>query len=177
LNGDGIDDFVFGNQALDRVTVQYGETKQRFVQDRHDGLLAPGAVATADLNGDGLPDLVVANSGANTVLVYPGLGHGQFGPAQSFFTGTDPVGITIASLNDDLIPDPANPTRLIDPTPDLVVANEGSNDVTVLLGQGQGAHWTLTNGPRLRLFDPLSGVTGIGPVATTVHDVNDDGIP
>jgi hypothetical protein len=177
LNGDGIDDFVFGNEALDRVSVTFGQSGQRVIGDRHDGLLAPGAVRTADLNGDGILDLVVANSGANTVLVYLGTGHGQFAPAQSFFAGTDPVGITIASLDDDLVPDPANPTRRIDPTPDLVVANEGSNDVTVLLGQGQGAHWTLTNGPRLRLFDPASGQFGIGPVATTVHDVNGDGMP
>src|SRR5262249_38959965 len=70
-----------------------------------------------------------------------------------------------------------DPTRLIDPTPDLVVANQGSNDVTVLLGQGQGADWTLTNGPRLRLFDPASGQVGLGPVATTVQDVTGDGIP
>ena len=54
----------------------------------------------ADLNGDGIPDLIVANSGGNNVLVYPGLGNGQFGPAvnggHGFFTGTDPVGITVA---------------------------------------------------------------------------------
>jgi hypothetical protein len=177
LNGDGTDDFVFGNEALDRVSVTFGQAGQRIVGDRHDGLLAPGAVRTADLNGDDILDLVVANSGANTVLVYLGTGNGQFGPAQSFFAGTNPVGLTIASLEDDLVPDPANPARLIDPTPDLVVANEGSNDVTVLLGQGQGTHWTLTNGPRLRLFDPGSRQSGIGPVATSVHDVNGDGMP
>src|SRR5262249_6652830 len=77
----------------------------------------------------------------------------------------------------DLVPDPANPARMIDPTPDLVVSNQGSNDVTVLLGQGQGAHWTLTNGPRLRLFDPATGQSGVGPVSTTVQDVTGDGIP
>ena len=65
-------------------------------RDRSSGLLAPGAVALADLNGDGIPDLIVANSGSNNVLVYPGLGNGQFGPelngGKGFFTGTDPVG-------------------------------------------------------------------------------------
>jgi hypothetical protein len=177
LNGDGQDDFVFGDEALDRVSVTFGQSGQHIVGDRHDGLLAPGAVGTADLNGDGIPDLVVANSGANSVLVYLGTGHGQFGPAQSFFAGTNPVGFTIALLNDDLVPDPAHPGRLIDPTPDLVVANQGSNDVTVLLGQGQGAHWALSNGPRLRLFDPATGQSGIGPVSTTVQDVTGDGIP
>jgi hypothetical protein len=164
LNGDGTDDFVFANEAQDRVSVAYGQSSPRIVGDRRDGLLAPGAVRTADLNGDGLPDLVVANSGANSVLVYLGTGDGQFGLARSFFAGTDPVGITIADLNGD-------------GSPDLVVANQGSNDVTVLLGQGQGTNWTLTNGPRLRLFDPVSGQSGIGPISTTVRDVTGDGIP
>ena len=54
----------------------------------------------ADLNGDGKPYLIVANSGGNNVLVYPGLGNGQFGRelngGKGFFTGTDPVGVTVA---------------------------------------------------------------------------------
>src|SRR5207302_196844 len=89
-------------------------------------------------------------------LVYLGLGNGQFAPARSFFAGTNPVGITIADLNGDGIPD-------------LVAANEGSNDVTILLGQGQALGWTLVPGPRLR--------AGAGPVSTTVHDLTGDGIP
>src|SRR5262249_43068782 len=69
---------------------------------------------------------------------------------------TDPVGVTVADLNDDKIPD-------------LVVANHGSNDVSVLLGQGQGSSWTLT--PLVRLK------TDAGPTATVVRDVNGDKIP
>src|SRR5262249_11138859 len=116
-----------------------------------------GAVKLADLNGDGLPDLIVANSGSNTVLVYRGLAPGQFGPAQRFFAGTNPVGITVADLNGDQVPD-------------LVIANAGSNDVSVLLGQGTGAGWTMTYGPRVN-------TGGQGPTATVVQDVTGDGIP
>lgn len=163
LNGDGRDDFIFGNEALDRVTVQYS-LPQTFeaaagpgvwTQERSDGVLAPGAVNTADLNSDGRLDLVIANSGANNVLVYLGTSDGQFTAARSFFAGTNPTGLTIQDLNDD--------TRL-----DLVVANEGSNDVTVLLGQGQGSAWSLSPGPRLH--------AGAAPVSTTVSDVTGDGI-
>jgi hypothetical protein len=53
--------------------------------------------------------------------------------------------------------------------PDLVVANKGSNDVSILFGQGQGDSWTLVPGPRLQV--------GLGPVATAVADVNGNGIP
>ena len=72
-------------------------TRPTVLGDRSSGLLAPGAVKLADLNGDGIPDLIVANSGSNNVLVYPGLGDGQFGPAlnggHGFFTGTNPTGL------------------------------------------------------------------------------------
>jgi hypothetical protein len=156
LNGDGKPDFVFADQSLDRVAVQFSRTGTNFSQDRSDGLLAPGSVSAADLNGDGIPDLVVANSGGNDLLVYLGLGGGLFAPAQTYFVGTNPAGVTFADLNGDGIPD-------------LVVADEGSNDLFVLLGRGRGANWGLVNGPRL--------LAGDGPVSTTVQDVNSDGIP
>jgi hypothetical protein len=166
LNGDGRPDFVFADEALDHVSVQFSQSSRRFTQDRSDGLLAPGAVSTADLNGDGVQDLVVANSGGNNVLVYLGTGDGQFGPAHTFFAGTNPAAITIQDLNGD---------GLLD----LVVANEGSNDVTLLLGQArlspEGEQWTLTPGPRVHS-------AGQGPDSTLVQDITGpgglpDGIP
>ena len=52
------------------------------------------------------------------------LENGQFGPGakrrQGVLTGTDPVGVTIASPNG---------------RPDLVIANRGSNQVSILLNQ------------------------------------------
>src|SRR5262249_44134511 len=136
LNGDGRKDLIFGNESLDRVSVEYGGAGTNVVGDRSSGILAPGAVSTADLNGDGRPDLIVANSGGNSVLVYPGIGNGQFGARREFFAGTGPISVTVQDLNGDRIPD-------------LVVANAGSNDVSILRGQGKGAAWTLTPGPRL----------------------------
>ena len=140
LTGNGTKDFIYANQGLDHVVVDYGGG-QRLSVGASSGLLAPGAVALADLNGDGIPDLIVANSGGNNVLVYPGLGNGQFGPAlnggQGFFTGTDPVGVTVANLNG---------------RPDLVVADRGSNDVTILLNQATAdGSFTFVPGPRLNL--------------------------
>ncbi|MCI0461354.1 MAG: VCBS repeat-containing protein, partial [Gemmataceae bacterium] len=156
LNGDGQDDFVFGNQALDRVSVHYSQPGQEFVRDRQDGLLAPGAVATADLNQDDLPDLIVANGGGNSVLVYLGLGGGEFAASRSFFAGTNPVGITVSELDGD-------------GNLDLVIADQGSNDVSILFGQRGPSGWTLLPGPRLH--------AGVGPVATVVQDINEDAIP
>ena len=56
-----------------------------------------------------------------------------------------------------------------DGRPDLVVANKGSNDVSILLNQPQGNSITFTPGPRLK--------AGSGPVSTVVQDVTGDGIP
>ncbi len=103
------------------------------------------------MNDDGIPDLIVANSGSNNVLIYPGLGNGQYGPAvndgHGYFTGTNPVGITVAYLTGIAYPD-------------LVIANEGSNDVSILLNQ---TNFNFTDGPRLN-------AGGLGPVSTVVGD-------
>ncbi len=118
-------------------------------------------MALADLNGDGIPDLIVANSGSNNVLIYPGLGNGQFGPAinggHGYFVGTDPVGITVADLSG--------------PLPDLVVADKGSNQVSILLNQSQqGGTISFSAGPRLN-----SG--GSGPVSTVVGNFTGGAYP
>ena len=157
LTGNGVPDFVFADQSLNRVSVVYGTTGQNanspaVIGNQTTGVLAPGAVLLKDLNGDGIPDLIVANSGGNNVLVYPGLGNGQFGPpvngTKGFPVGTDPTGLTVADLNGQ---------------PDLLVADTGSNDVSVLLGQGSGSSWTMIPGPRVQ--------TDAGPVAMAVGDL------
>ena len=131
----------------------YGTTGQNtsspaVIGSQSTGVLAPGAVKLADLNGDGIPDLIIANN----VLVYPGLGNGQFGSlingAAGFPVGTDPTGLTVADLNGQ---------------PDLLVADTGSNDVSVLLGEGQGSSWTMISGPRVQ--------TDAGPVAMAVGNL------
>ena len=72
LTGHGTKDFIFADQGLDRVVVDYGGGQTTVLGDRSTGLRDPGAVTLADLNSDGIKDLIVANSGNNNVLVYPG---------------------------------------------------------------------------------------------------------
>jgi hypothetical protein len=151
LTGSGSKDVIYADQGLDRVVVDYGAGGTTVLGDHATGLLDPGAVKLADLNGDGIPDLIVANSGSNNMLIYPGLGNGQFGPAinggNGYFVGTNPVGITVANLTGKL--------------PDLVVADKGSNQVSILLNKSQGGNISFELGPRLN-----SG--GVGPVSTVV---------
>ena len=153
LTGHGSKDIIYADQGLDRVTVDYGAGQSAVLADQSTGLLQPGAVALADLNGDGIPDLIVANSGSNNVLIFPGLGNGQFGPGindgKGYFVGTNPVGITVADLTGSGLPD-------------LVIADKGSNQVSILLNTSQkGGPISFAAGPRLN-----SG--GSGPVATVV---------
>src|SRR5262249_6392898 len=160
LTGNGQPDFIYADQGLDRVTVQYGGRPGRVLANRSDGLLSPGAVQLADLNGDGIPDLIVADSGSNNILIYPGQGNGQFGPAlndgHGFDAGTDPVGFAVVDLTGDGRAD------------DLVVADAGSNQVSVLLAQGSGASWTMTPGPRIDT-DARPVAVAVGTILNAGH--------
>jgi hypothetical protein len=159
--GNSTPTIVLVEQAHDLIAVQNGPNSQPLVlANRSSGLILPGAPVLADLNGDGIPDLIVPNTGGNNVLVYPGLPGGGFGQAlndgNGFSTGTNPVAVVAADLNGD-------------GRPDLLVADEGSNDISILLNEPQGNGFTFTQGPRLS--------AGSGPVALLYGDFSGNGVP
>jgi len=85
----------------------------------------PLFVAAGDFNGDGMPDIVVANYGSGTISILLGSKSGAFGAASSFAVGTTPYSISVGDFNED--------GQL-----DIAVANNGSGDVSILLGNGTG---------------------------------------
>jgi hypothetical protein len=111
-------------------------------------------VATADLNGDGILDLVAArgyNSG-NSVSVFLGNGDGTFKTPVPYAVGLSPNGIVVADVNGD-------------GKPDLVVPIYAANsNVSVLLGNGDGTFQA-----------PLSMSVDGTPLAVAVGDFNGDG--
>src|SRR6266436_5402770 len=111
----------------------------------------PISVAVGDFNGDGVPDLVVADRVSNNVSVLLGNGDGTFQTPVAFATGTRPQSVAVGDFNGD--------GKL-----DLVVANEGSNNVSVLLGNGDGAFQAAQNFP-----------AGTNPQSVAVGDFNGDG--
>jgi len=67
---------------------------------------SPMAIATADLNGDGILDLVIANSADNTISVLLGNGSGGFTAVvpqnpQNFATPPRPMSLALADVNGD----------------------------------------------------------------------------
>src|SRR3954452_7202476 len=88
---------------------------------------APGSVEVADLNGDGKPDLVVANEQSQNVTVLLGDGRGGFtaAPGSPFAAGQQPNDVAIGDFNRD--------GKL-----DLAFANHEAKHLTVLLGDGRG---------------------------------------
>jgi len=67
----------------------------------------PFSIATADLNGDGKPDLAVANRHSNNVTVLLGNGAGGFSaaPGSPVEVGGEPFSVVTADFNGDGRPD------------------------------------------------------------------------
>jgi FG-GAP-like repeat len=154
LIGNGQEAFVYGDEAQNRVAVVFAPPIPEVYWTQKDGINDPDAVAIADLNGDGLQDVVVANTGSDAILVFLNQGNGQFAGPRSFVTGAGPIGITIQDLNGDGLPD-------------VLVANHRAGTVSVLFGQGMGSAWTLQAGQTLQ--------AGSGPVNVGAVDLNGDG--
>lgn len=84
---------------------------------------SPFGFAAADLDGDGAPDLLVGNTGDDTVSVLTGLGDGSFTSATFGVSGT-PFSLLAAPFDAGASPD--------------LVYSDGVSDVVVLPGNGDG---------------------------------------
>ena len=131
------------------------------VKTYNSGGLQTASLAVADLNGDGQPDLVVANSSAcagcrnGSVGVLLGNGDGTFKKAVTYPAGLVPISVAVADMNGD-------------GKPDVVVTNNqdnGNGSVGLLLGNGDGTFGSVVN--------YASG--GFSPQSVAVADLNGDG--
>ena len=124
----------------------------------------PEALAVADVNGDGKPDIIVVNNAVATVSVLLGNGDGTFKaqtadqaalghgtPAPSYTVGAGVISVTLADLDGDGFLD-------------IVTADFTDNTISVLMNKGNGT------------FQPRTTVlVGNGPDFVTTADMNKDG--
>jgi hypothetical protein len=146
LDSDGREDLVFGTSGTTVGTVlNLGSPS---FSSRVSQPLQAVAVTSADLNGDGLPDLATTVGGSASVEL--NLGGGTFGPAVSYPT----VGAAKAIAAKDLNHDGAS---------DLVIG--GAGGLTILFNAGDGA------------FPDRQDVNiGVDVKAVALADFNGDGV-
>jgi hypothetical protein len=135
LDGDGRCDLVAPNMAEGAVTILFGDGHGHFQGAENPPTPAgpsPFAVAVADVNRDGKPDLVVANySGQSTDPSGDGLtfllndGHGHFRLGPKIQTGRSSGDVAVGDVDGDGYPD-------------AVTVNAGSNDLTIAFGGPDG---------------------------------------
>ena len=160
VNGDGQVDLICANAKDATLTVLTNNGNGGF------GLYAtlpvgasansyPDSVAVADVNGDGQPDLISANSNDGTLTVLTNNGNGGFGLNATLTVGSAPSSVIAVDVNSD-------------GKPDLISANANDGTLTVLTNNGDGSFSldaTLNVG--------LS--SGSSPENVVAVDVNGDG--
>jgi hypothetical protein len=184
VNKDGKIDLIIGwtnattFEGLAAVYLGNGDGTFQAPQTYISGGYYAGSVAVADVNGDGNPDVLVANGCSMTdeacdvltggsIGVLLGNGDGTFDQVVTYYSGGAGAGpVVVADVNADGHPDLIVLNGCF--SPGAGCQNQGdSGGVGVLLGNGDGTFWPAVT------FDTV----GYGPVSMAVGDLNGDGKP
>ena len=161
---------IFGNGVYNNPNLTFSVKVTDFAQDYQFPMASsPYSVTVGDLNGDGKPDLVIANQNNNTVSVLlnttaPGAATPSFSAVKTFAVGyAEPRSVTISDINGD-------------GKPDLVVNNVNDNTVSVLLNtMATGA--TVPAFATQQAFPTGNSIHYFNLVEVFVADLNGDGKP
>lgn len=155
LDGDGLLDLVSGSDAqafppsaeTANVSAFRGrgdgtfQTKDTFLIPSGSRAVYGAYSAAADLNRDGVPDLVTTSTAKDSVSVRLGLGDGSFAPGTDYDMGGGPSGILLADFDDD-------------GNLDIACAAHDDGMVGLRFGSGDGRFserslWPVSGSPRL----------------------------
>jgi hypothetical protein len=132
LNHDGNPDLVVANADSGTVTVLLGNGKGQFHEPAGSPFVAghlPNDIAIADMNGDGNPDLVIADHQSPFLTILLGDGKGGFhsapGSPVDVHSHPHPHGVVVANFDRD-------------GHPDVVTDSWETNQIELLLGDGKG---------------------------------------
>ena len=160
IDGDTDPDLVVANALTENnVTILRNNGSGNFTQPAsspEDAGNKPLSVAIADLDGDADRDLAVSNQQSSNVSILGNNGSGNFTELASSpeNAGTFPQGVVAARLDGDL-------------DRDLAVANQGTDDVTILRNIGAGDYEAAATSPEQVGDTPLR--------APVVGDFDGDG--
>ena len=173
LDGDGKSDLTVANFysatiSIFRNTASSGNFNNSSFATKVDFATGSSSrsVSIGDLDGDGKPDLAIANLYSATVSVLRNmtssgsLTNSSFATKVDFTTGAGPAFVNIGDLDGD-------------GKPEVVIANSGSNTVSVLRNNPKFPQGSLTaNGPFCLGTGQLTWVTteGTGPFTVTYND-------
>ena len=134
FNNDHRLDIIVTSTFTDHVGVFLGYASESFLfapPTSTGSLSQPSSIAVGDFDHDTRLDIVVANNGADNVMVLFGSGYGTFVNQITYSTGHDskPCWVAVGDFNND--------SRL-----DIVVANSGANNVGIFLSNGSGTFST-----------------------------------
>jgi gliding motility-associated-like protein len=126
---------------------------------------APVSSAIADIDGDGKPDLVIANNNSSTVSVYRNTSSSGSIAASSFaarvdlITGTNPNRVTIGDIDGD-------------GKPDLIVINQNNNSISVFRNTSTPGSITASS-----FATKVDFAAGSSPYYVAIGDIDGDGKP
>jgi FG-GAP-like repeat len=165
-----------GDGRLDLVTDSWAEERLEILPgDARVGFATPGSyvavgrhpyqrIRVADLDGDGLADIVSTNLEGDDVTILLGDGKGGFSQPKGspFPCGDSPFNVAIGDVNADGLPDLA-----IVNSPSSTSDRSGRDGLTLLIGDGRGGFTRMTGSPL---------VTAERPNMVAIGDVNGDGV-
>ena len=161
LRNNGTVDLVVANASLNNVYVLLGNNDSTFQTPvAYTVAVQPQNASLGDVNGDGVLDLVVADTGADgLVSVLLGKGDGTFAPKTDYLVGNGPVNVALADFNGDGLLDLATSDAQAGTSTILLGERTETATVTGVFVDGAGTHNVAASYPGNSAFAPNESQT------------------